>query len=37
VSFSGTPDEIGSYLQVSIDKVSNHTLHGARAEAGISK
>ncbi len=32
VSFAGKPDEIGRYITVDIDKVSNHTLHGIRKD-----
>ncbi len=32
VSFQGTAGEIGSYRQVVIDRVSNHTLHGVRLD-----
>lgn len=30
VSFPGRAEEIGSYLQVRIDRISTHTLHGVR-------
>lgn len=32
VSFPGRADEIGTYIEVDIDKVSNHTLHGIRSD-----
>lgn len=32
VSFRGCADEIGTYIEVDIDRVSNHTLHGNRAD-----
>jgi tRNA-2-methylthio-N6-dimethylallyladenosine synthase len=31
VTFTGTPDEIGKYINVSIDKIKEHTLHGVRS------
>ena len=32
VNFPGSADEIGSYITVKIDRVSNHTLHGVRTD-----
>ncbi len=34
VSFEGTPEDIGQYRQVRIDRASNHTLHGKAVSSG---